>query len=122
MKNSYKANSDGTQTVTTPVTRYIRNADGTLGCVDVNLGREVATSVHLIIHIERRVLGITEVTLGICVVDSTGNLLFVVTAGENALSLLWNHQCFGFQILLWSSTVHILHHNLSSSSGESLFP
>ena len=29
LKNSYKANSDGTQTVTTPVTRYIRNADGT---------------------------------------------------------------------------------------------
>ena len=29
LENSYKANSDGTQTVTTPVTRYIRNADGT---------------------------------------------------------------------------------------------
>ena len=29
LKNSYMANSDGTQTVTTPVTRYIRNADGT---------------------------------------------------------------------------------------------
>lgn len=28
LENSYKANSDGTQTVTTPVTRYIRNADG----------------------------------------------------------------------------------------------
>lgn len=28
LKNSYKANSDGTQTVTTPVTRYIRNEDG----------------------------------------------------------------------------------------------
>lgn len=29
LESSYKANSDGTQTVTTPVTRYIRNADGT---------------------------------------------------------------------------------------------
>lgn len=29
LENSYKANSDGTQTVTTPVTRYIRNTDGT---------------------------------------------------------------------------------------------
>lgn len=29
LKNSYMANSDGTQTVTTPVTRYIRNEDGT---------------------------------------------------------------------------------------------
>lgn len=29
LKNSYKVNGDGTQTVTTPVTRYIRNADGT---------------------------------------------------------------------------------------------
>lgn len=29
LENSYKANSVGTQTVTTPVTRYIRNADGT---------------------------------------------------------------------------------------------
>ena len=29
LENSYKANSDGTQTVTTPITRYIRNADGT---------------------------------------------------------------------------------------------
>lgn len=29
LENSYKANSDGTQTVTTPVTRYIRNEDGT---------------------------------------------------------------------------------------------
>lgn len=29
LENSYKANSDGTQTVTTPVIRYIRNADGT---------------------------------------------------------------------------------------------
>lgn len=29
LKNSYKVNGDGTQTVTTPVTRYIRNEDGT---------------------------------------------------------------------------------------------
>lgn len=28
LKNSYKVNGDGTQTVTTPVTRYIRNEDG----------------------------------------------------------------------------------------------
>ena len=29
LENSYTLNADGTQTVTTPVTRYIRNADGT---------------------------------------------------------------------------------------------
>lgn len=29
LENSYTANEDGTQTVTTPVTRYVRNTDGT---------------------------------------------------------------------------------------------
>ena len=38
LESSYKANDDGTQTVTTPVTRYVRNADGTAMAVTLESG------------------------------------------------------------------------------------
>ena len=38
LEGSYKANDDGTQTVTTPVARYVRNADGTAMAVTLESG------------------------------------------------------------------------------------
>ena len=38
LESSYKANDDGTQTVTTPVARYVRNADGTAMAVTLESG------------------------------------------------------------------------------------
>ena len=38
LEGSYTANDDGTQTVTTPVTRYVRNADGTAMAVTLESG------------------------------------------------------------------------------------
>ena len=38
LESSYKANDDGTQTVATPVARYVRNADGTAMAVTLESG------------------------------------------------------------------------------------
>jgi NDP-sugar pyrophosphorylase family protein len=60
----------------------------TLCSLDINLSRKVATGVHLIIHVERSVLGITEVVLSKGVVNTQAQCLFVLEIGPYALTLL----------------------------------
>ena len=60
----------------------------TLCCLDVNLSREVATSVHLIIHVERSILRVAEVVLCIGIVYTKRESLFVFEACPHLLTLL----------------------------------
>ena len=56
--------------------------------LDIDLCREVATSVHLIIHVKRCVLRITEVVLCVSVIDTAAQSLFVLEVGPYTLTLL----------------------------------
>ena len=44
---------------------------------DVDLCGKVATGVHLVVHVERCILAVAQIVLGIGVVDATCNILFV---------------------------------------------
>ncbi len=59
-----------------------------LAGVDVDLGREVAACVHLLVHSEGGVLRVAEVVGGICEVHALRELLGVVAAGEDVLAFL----------------------------------
>ena len=54
--------------------------------VDVDLSREVAFSVHLVVHIERCVLRVTKVFLSVSVVNTKRESLFVATASPYLLT------------------------------------
>ena len=56
--------------------------------LDINLGRQVATGVHLIIHVERSVLRIAEVVLCVGVVNTQAQCLFVLEVSPYTLTLL----------------------------------
>ena len=61
------------------------------GGVDVDLRRQVGLGVDLVVHVQRRVLGIAQVLLGVGGVDAGREHLGVVTAGPHVLSLLGDH-------------------------------
>ena len=56
--------------------------------LDVNLSRKVATGVHLIIHVERSVLRVTQVVLCKGVIYTQAQSLFVLEVGPYTLTLL----------------------------------
>ena len=58
-----------------------------MGGLDVNLRREVALGVHLVVHVERSVLGIAEILFSVGLVDSERNGLLILEAGPNLLAL-----------------------------------
>jgi hypothetical protein len=60
----------------------------TLGSLKVDLSREVALGVHLVVHIKRSVLRVAEVALGIGEVYTLSESLFVAIAGPYLLALL----------------------------------
>ena len=60
----------------------------TLGSLKVDLSREVALGVHLVVHIKRSVLRVAEVALGIGEVYTLSESLFVAIAGPYLLTLL----------------------------------
>ena len=55
---------------------------------DVDLRREVATCVHLVVHVERCVLRIAQVFLSVSFVDTFGNRFFVAETSPHLLTLL----------------------------------
>ena len=60
----------------------------TLNCLDVDLRRKVAFGVHLIVHVERSILGIAEILLGIGLEHSERERLLILEAGPYLLALL----------------------------------
>ena len=56
--------------------------------LDVNLCRQVAACVHLVIHVERCVLGVAQVVLGEGVVNTARESLLILEVCPHALSLL----------------------------------
>ena len=60
----------------------------TLGSLDVYLCREVALGVDLVVHVQRGVLGITEILLGVSLVDTKRKSLLVTETGPYLLALL----------------------------------
>jgi hypothetical protein len=60
----------------------------TLGSLKVDLSREVALGVHLVVHIKRSVLRVAEVALSIGEVYTLSESLFVAIAGPYLLALL----------------------------------
>ena len=55
---------------------------------DVDLCREVATCVHLIVHSEGRILRIAQILLSVSLVDTFGNRFFVAETSPHLLTLL----------------------------------
>ena len=60
----------------------------TLGSLDVNLSGEVATSVHFIVHIQRRILRVAQVVLGEGVEDTKTQGFLVLETSPNLLTFL----------------------------------
>ena len=58
------------------------------GCLQVDLCRQVALGVHLVVHVERCVLRITQVALRIGIEDTLAQRLFVAETGPYFLTLL----------------------------------
>ena len=58
----------------------------TFGSFDVNLCRKVALRVHFVVHIERGVLGITQVLFRICFVDAEREGFLIAVARPYLLS------------------------------------
>ena len=59
----------------------------------VYLSRQVATGVHLVIHVERRILRVAQVVLSICVIHTLCQRLFVLKARPYLLTLLGMNDC-----------------------------
>ncbi len=57
-----------------------------LGGFEVNLCRQVAAGVHLVVHVERSVLRVAQVLLGIGLVNAFGDGLFVAESRPYLLS------------------------------------
>ena len=60
----------------------------TFSCLDVNLGRKVAFRVHLVIHVQRCVLRITQIVLSEGVEHTLRQCLFVFKTCPHLLALL----------------------------------
>ena len=56
--------------------------------LDVDLGREVALCVDLVVHVQRGILGVAEILLCVGLEDSEGNGLLILEAGPDLLALL----------------------------------
>ncbi len=66
------------------------------GGVDFNLCGEIAAGVHLVVHVERRVLRVAEIVLGVGLVDAFGNFLFVIAACPYLLAFVGGtYRCAG---------------------------
>ena len=65
---------------------------GTFGGVEVDLRRQVGAGVDLVEHVQRRGLRITQVFLGVGLVDALGNKLGVVGAGPDLLAFFGDHR------------------------------
>ena len=63
------------------------------GSLQVNLCREVTFGVHLVVHIQRRVLRIAQIALGIGVIHTTAQCLFIGETCPYFLSLLSVNNC-----------------------------
>ena len=74
--------------------------------LDINLGRQVATGVHLIIHIERSVLRIAEVVLCKGVVNTQTQCLFVLEIGPYTLTLLTVDDSSTCILAEWEDALH----------------
>ena len=72
---------------------------------DVNLCWEVALSVHLIIHVERSILRVTEVVLCECIEHTTAESLFVLKSCPNLLSLLTMNDGSTCILAEWKNTL-----------------
>ena len=60
----------------------------TLGSLDVDLGRKVTTGVHLVVHIQRCILRVTEIVLREGVEHTQAQGLFILETSPHLLSLL----------------------------------
>ena len=74
--------------------------------LDVNLSRKVATGVHLIIHVERSVLGIAEVVLCKGVVNTQAQSLFVLEVSPYTLTLLAVDDSSTCILAEWENALH----------------
>ena len=59
---------------------------GTLNRLNVNLCGQVATGIHLVVHVKCRILGIAQVVLGEGVVHTKGERLLILKSGPYLLS------------------------------------
>ena len=67
-----------------------------LGGIDIDLSGKVAAGIDLLVHVEGKVLGITQVFLGIGIIDPFGQALGIIYPGPNLLSLIGdNNGCAG---------------------------
>ena len=65
----------------------------TLGGLYIYLGREVALGIDLIVHIQRGILGVAEILLGVGLEDAEGYGLLILETCPDLLSLLAVHDC-----------------------------
>ncbi len=59
-----------------------------LGSLDVNLSRQVATCVHLVVHIQRSILRVAQIVLSVSIVNTERESFLVLEISPDALSLL----------------------------------
>ena len=65
----------------------------TLGGLYIYLGREVALGIDLIVHVQRGILGVAEILLGVGLEDAEGYGLLILETCPYLLSLLAVHDC-----------------------------
>ncbi len=65
----------------------------TLRSLDVDLGREVTTGVHLVVHVQRGILRVAQVVLGEGIEDTQAQGLLVLETGPHLLTLLTVDDC-----------------------------
>ena len=58
------------------------------GGFEINLRRQVALGVHLVVHVQRGVLAVAQVALGVGIEDAAAQCLFVAGTRPNLLSFL----------------------------------
>ena len=59
-----------------------------LGGLDVDLGRKIALGVHLGVHVQRSVLAVAQILLGVGIEDTKAQGLFVLETGPDLLAFL----------------------------------
>ena len=64
-----------------------------LCCLDVDLCRQVATRIHLVIHIERCVLRVSQILFRVGFVHSSRECFFVAEVCPDVLPLLTVYDC-----------------------------
>ena len=60
----------------------------TLGSLDINLCRQVATGIHLVVHIQRCILRVAQIVLGKGVEHTQRECLLILETGPDLLTLL----------------------------------